>query len=68
MAKKGIAQNIINKGEKAVGSVFTGVGKFVKNIIPKMTKRNHHKTHGGKKSSKSRKSRKSSKCSNGFFW
>ena len=57
MAKKGIVQNVVNKSEKLVGSVVSGVGKFVGNVVPKSIKR----ALGGGKSRKTRKSRKSRK-------
>jgi hypothetical protein len=65
MAKKGIVQNVVNKSEKIVGSVVSGVGKFVGNVVPKSIKRAIRgggcTKYGGRKTRKSRKSRKSRK-------
>jgi len=65
MAKKGIVQNVVNRGERlvgsvasGVGSVASGVGKFVGRVVPKSLKR---AIRGGRKSRKARKSRKSRK-------
>lgn len=67
MAKKGVVQNVVNRGKKlvgnvasGVGSVASGVGKFVGSVVPKSLK---NAMRGGKsrktrKASKSRKSRK----------
>ena len=60
MAKKGIVQNVVNRSEKLVGSVASGVGKFVGSVVPKSLK---SAMRGGKsrKTRKARKSRKSRK-------
>jgi hypothetical protein len=60
MAKKGVVQSVVNQGEKIVGSVVSGVGKFVGNVFPKSFK---SAMRGGKsrKTRKCRKSRKSRK-------
>jgi hypothetical protein len=65
MAKKGIVQTVVKRGERlvgnvasGVGSVASGVGKFVGRVVPNSLKR---AIRGGRKSRKARKSRKSRK-------
>lgn len=59
MAKKaGVVQNVVRRSEKLVGSVASGVGKFVGSVVPKSFKR---AMRGGRKTRKNRKSRKSRK-------
>jgi hypothetical protein len=65
MSKKGFVKNVVNKSEKIVGSLVSGVGKFVGNVASKSFKRANRgggcTKYGGRKTRKSRKSRKSRK-------
>jgi hypothetical protein len=60
MAKKGIVQNTVSNSKEFVGNVFNGVGKFVKNVVPKSFKRSIRggKSRKTRKTNKSRKHRK----------
>ena len=72
MAKKNIVQNVVNKSGKFVGSVFSGVGKFAKNVTGSrmLQKTMRRSMRGGKRrgSRKSRSMRKTKKSSCMGMW